>query len=84
MSKELLETDFGFKPLFYLLDKNRNELSSIAVERIDDVGYHGISFKEWNTGWSLNPIKIGKGFISLSDFDFTEKFQEAKNHASSK
>lgn len=72
---------FSFQPAFFLLDKNPNELRSIAVEKISDVEYEGVSFKEWNTGWSISPIKIGKGFISKSDFDFTESIDEAIEHA---
>lgn len=78
----MTETDFLFKPLFYLLDLNRNELRSIAIQSASDIGFEGISFKENNTGWSLNPIKIGRGYISLGNFDFTEQFEEAKRHSS--
>jgi len=59
-------------------------MKSIAVEREDGEGYYGIYFKEWNTGWSAGPIKIGKGYISNGSFDFTENFQEAIDHASIK
>lgn len=76
--------DFPFKPLFFLLDKNPNEIRSIAVEKEIKDGYEGLSFKEWNTGWSINPFKIGKGFISNGKFDFTENFDEAVKHASTK
>lgn len=75
---------FGFRPLFYLLNLSRDEhgrLSSIAVEKATEEQFEGICFKEDNTGWSLNPIKIGRGFISRSKFDFTEDFQEAEQHA---
>lgn len=74
--------EFSFEPIFYLMDLNRNELSSIAVEKVVKDGYEGVSFKEDNTGWSISPIKIGKGFISNGKFDFTEDFQEAVRHAS--
>lgn len=75
---------FGFPPLFYLLELTRDEhgrLSSIAVEKYNDIGFEGICFKKDNTGWSSGPIKIGRGFISRGKFDFTESFQEAEKHA---
>jgi len=81
MTNQLTTEDIGFEPLFYLLDLNRNELRSMAIEKIHENGYEGVSFMEWNTGWSINPVKIGKGFISLGQFDFTENLQEAINHA---
>ncbi len=80
--KELDNSYFQFKPLFYLLNMNRNELSSIAVQSVSDIGFEGLCFKEDATGWEVNPIKIGRGFISLAHFDFTEQFEEAKIHAS--
>ncbi len=82
MPTTIKETDLGFTPLFYLLDLNKNELRSIAVREIVNNGYEGVSLKESNIGWSINPIKIGKGFISLGKFDFTEIFTEAICHAS--
>jgi hypothetical protein len=89
MSEELNNNwhpiQLGFPPLFYLLDLTRDEhgrLRSIAVEKSTDEQFEGISFTEDNTGWSLNPIKIGRGYISRTMFDFTEDFQEAANHAS--
>jgi hypothetical protein len=73
---------FDFTPVFYLLDKNPNELKSIAVKEISENGYEGVYFKRWATGWSTGPIKIGKGFIRLGQFDFTENIDEAIKHAS--
>jgi hypothetical protein len=85
MSKNKNKPKLYFKPMFFLLDKNPNELRSIAVEKIVDDVYHGYSLKEWNTGWSINPFKIGKGYITNSkSFDFTENFDEAIQHASIK
>jgi hypothetical protein len=81
---QLTIEQIGFKPIFFILDKNPNELRSIAVEKIFSDQFHGIAFKEWNTGWSLNPIKIGKGFITNcgDKMDFTQDFEEAIKHAS--
>ncbi len=77
-------SDFGFAPLFYLLDRKRDEhgrLSSIAVEGATDTHFEGVYIREDNTGWSMNPVKIGRGFISKGNFDFTEIFEDAKAHA---
>lgn len=71
-----------FEPLFYLMDLDKNQLRSIAVEKLKDGIYEGLCFKEWATGWEINPISIGKIFISRTHFDFTTSFEEAVKHAS--
>lgn len=65
---------------FFIL--NKKDHVSIAINFISDNEYRGISFTEHNTGWSLNPIKIGKGWITNSpELDFTKSYDEAFKNA---
>lgn len=55
------------------------EHKSIAINIINNNGDEGIMFYKTNLGWSLNPTKIGKGFLSncREDFDYTNNFNVA-------
>lgn len=66
---------------FYILNLRENK--SIAINMFDDEQYRGITFYKTNLGWSLNPTKIGKGFLTSckDDFDYTKDFELAKSNA---
>ncbi len=66
---------------FFILDKRDNV--SIAVFVSEVAGFNGYTFYKTNLGFSINPTKVGRGFIALQPnrFDFTIDYQEAFNHS---
>jgi hypothetical protein len=62
---------------------NLREHTSIAINVVEDKQFIGIAFYKTNLGWSFNPTKIGRGYLSncKEDFDYTNNFQVAKDNA---
>lgn len=66
---------------FFIL--NYREHTSIAINVIKENHFEGITFYKTNLGWSLNPTKIGRGFIAndKQNLDFTGNFEVAMDNA---
>lgn len=62
---------------FYIL--NYREHKSIAINFADDNQYKGYTFYKTNLGWSINPTKMGNGYVTNmgDELDFTKSFAVA-------
>lgn len=61
---------------FFILD--RKERTSLAVTVSNDECYIGSTFYKNNLGWTFNPTKLGKGYLTNAhDMDYTHNIEEA-------